>query len=93
MDTEKLRELMKKYAESKGFKLNPDGEVVNFIIKGLLKNEARYGYRYCPCRVVTGDRAKDAKLICPCAYHRGEIERMGHCHCGLFVARNFKPSD
>jgi len=88
MDTEKLRELMKKHAESQGFKLNPDEKVVNFIIKGLLENEARRGYRYCPCRVITGDRPKDAKIICPCVYHKGEIRGMGHCHCGLFVARN-----
>jgi len=87
MGTEKLRELMKKYAESQGFKLNPDEEVVNFIIKGLLENEARRGYRYCPCRVVTGDKQKDVKIICPCFYHKGEIEEMGHCHCGLFVVK------
>ena len=88
METEKLRELMKKYAESQGFKLNPDEEVVNFIIKGLLENEARHGYRYCPCRVLTGDRRKDTKLICPCAYHKDEIRGMGHCHCGLFMAKD-----
>jgi len=87
MDREKLRELMKKYAESQGFKLNPDEEVVDLIINGLLENEVKYGYRYCPCRVLTGDRAKDVKLICPCAYHRDEIKTMGHCHCGLFVAK------
>jgi ferredoxin-thioredoxin reductase catalytic chain len=88
METKKLRESMKKYAESHGFKLNPDEEAVNFVIKGLLENAARHGYRYCPCRVVTGDRQKDAKIICPCFYHKDEIESMGHCHCGLLVAKN-----
>lgn len=85
MDAEKLRELMKKYAESQGFKLNTDEKIVDFVIQGLLKNEAKHGYRYCPCRVITGDRAKDVNLICPCAYHKDEIREMGHCHCGLFV--------
>ena len=88
MDTEKLKELMKKYAESQGFKLNMDEEVVNSVIKGLLENEARHGYRYCPCRVLTGDRPRDAKLICPCVYHKDEIGSMGHCHCGLFMAKD-----
>ena len=87
MKAEQLRQMMGRYAESQGFELNPDEEVVDFVIQGLLRNEAKYGYRYCPCRVVTGDRTKDAKLICPCAYHRGEIKMMGHCHCGLFVAK------
>jgi ferredoxin-thioredoxin reductase catalytic chain len=49
-----------------GIQVKPDEEVVNFIIKGLLENEARRGYKYCSCRVITGDRRKDAKLICPC---------------------------
>jgi ferredoxin-thioredoxin reductase catalytic chain len=77
MEAEKLRELMKKYAESQGFKLNPDEKVVNSVIKGLLGNEFRHGYRYCLCRVLTGDRPKDAKLICPCVYRKDEIRGMG----------------
>ncbi|MEM3519417.1 MAG: ferredoxin-thioredoxin reductase catalytic domain-containing protein [Candidatus Hadarchaeales archaeon] len=85
MEIEKLREMMKKYAEAKGYKLNPDETVTTTILKGLLENEKKYGYRYCPCRVVEGDRAKDAPKICPCKWHKEEIERMGHCHCGLFV--------
>lgn len=78
---------MKKYAESQGFKLNPGEEVLNFIIEGLLENEAMRGYRYCPCCVVTGDKQKDAKIICPCFYCKGDIEEIGHCHCGLFVVK------
>jgi len=87
MKAEQLRKALRRYAESQGFKLNPDEKFVDSIIQGLLKNEAKYGYRYCPCRVVTGDRAKDAKNICPCVYHKDEIKTMGHCHCGLFVAK------
>jgi ferredoxin-thioredoxin reductase catalytic subunit len=36
MKEEKLRKLMKKHAESQGFKLNPDEKVVNLILMGLL---------------------------------------------------------
>jgi len=87
MKAEQLRKALRRYAESQGFKLNADEKIVDSIIQGLLKNEAKYGYRYCPCRVATGDKVKDAKLICPCAYHRDEIKTMGHCYCGLFVAK------
>jgi len=82
---EKVAEVYDKYARSSGFRLNPDRAAVGMIIDGLLENQRRLGARYCPCRIVTGDKAKDAKIICPCAYHKDEIKRMGHCHCNLFM--------
>jgi ferredoxin-thioredoxin reductase catalytic subunit len=81
----KIKDSYRKYAESQGFRLNPDDKVVEMIIKGLLANQEKNGARYCPCRIVTGDKEKDVKIICPCAYHRDEIKEMGHCHCNLFV--------
>jgi ferredoxin-thioredoxin reductase catalytic subunit len=82
---EKIIEGYEKYAKNSGFKLNPDKKLVLMIVKGLLDNQEKHGARYCPCRILTGDKAKDVKIICPCAYHRDEIKEMGHCHCGLFV--------
>jgi len=79
MDKEKLREISREYAESQGFKLNPDKEVVDRILEGLLNNEKNEGYRYCPCK----EHKKEN--ICPCKAHKNEIEEMGHCTCGLFV--------
>lgn len=73
------------YAASKGFKLNPDRSVVERIVKGLLENEKKYGKKYCPCRRVTGNKEEDQKNVCPCVYHVEEIEKLGHCICGLFV--------
>ena len=73
------------YAKSQGFRLNPDRKVVELVVRGLLENGKRHGARYCPCRVVTGDKRKDRLIICPCAYHKDEIAEMGHCHCNLFV--------
>jgi len=87
LDAEKLRQISKRYAESQGFILNPDEEIVTFVIQGLLRNETKFGYIYCPCRAVTGDKEQDKKIICPCIYHKDEIKRMGHCHCRLFVAK------
>jgi ferredoxin-thioredoxin reductase catalytic subunit len=73
------------YAKSNGFRLNPDRKTVERIIKGLLMNEQKFGKRYCPCRRVTGNEAEDANKICPCAFHKEEIEKDGHCFCNLFV--------
>ena len=82
---EKIIEEYKEYASKTGFKLNPDREVVERLIKGLLENEKKYGQRYCLCRRVSGNPAEDKPKICPCAWHRQEIEREGHCYCRLFV--------
>jgi ferredoxin-thioredoxin reductase catalytic subunit len=87
LDAEKLRQVSKRYAKSQGFEINPDEKTVNLIIQGLLHNEAKFGYRYCPCRAVTGYKEQDRKIICPCIYHKDEIKSMGHCRCALFVAK------
>lgn len=74
-----------KYAVRAGYKLNDDSEIVQTIIAGLAKNRFRYGRAYCPCFFVSGNPEEDKKLICPCQYHREDIENKGKCHCGLFV--------
>jgi len=76
----------KEYAENEqGLKLNPNEVIVNAIAKGLARNEEKYGAAYCPCRPITGDNETDKKIICPCVYHKDEIEKDGQCHCRLFV--------
>ena len=87
MDDKKVENLIenyRKYAKDNGFKLNPNQEVVERLVRGLLANEEKYGARYCPCRRVTGKKEEDQPKICPCKWHREEIERDGHCFCGLF---------
>jgi thioredoxin len=73
------------YAKANGFRLNPDKKSVDRVLSGLLQNEKKYGKKYCPCRRVTGDDQEDAKKICPCAFHKDEIAKDGHCFCNLFV--------
>ena len=85
MNKEELRKMSEDYAKSQGFKLNPNEQIVNAILDGLLKNEKEHGFRYCPCRIVTGNEEEDKKKICPCFWHKDEIKEMGHCHCNLFV--------
>ncbi|MCL0057116.1 thioredoxin [Dehalococcoidia bacterium] len=72
------------YAAKNGFKLNPNKEVVKRIANGLLANEKKYGERYCPCRRVVGNKEEDKAKICPCQWHKEEIEKQGHCLCNLF---------
>lgn len=73
------------YAKANGFRLNPDTETVERIVKGLYENQKKYGKKYCPCRRISGNEEEDMKKICPCAFHKEEIERDGHCFCNLFV--------
>lgn len=84
-ELESLREISDKYAKSQGFRLNPDKKIVDAILKGLLKNQKEKKFRYCPCRILSGNLKEDAKKICPCAYHKDEIKKDGHCLCNLFL--------
>ena len=69
------------------FKLNPDPKAVEKIMQGLENNKKKYGERYCPCRRVTGNKEEDKKIICPCIYREEELEKDGHCFCGLFYKK------
>jgi ferredoxin-thioredoxin reductase catalytic subunit len=89
MTPERLYEILKKYAESQGIQLNKDREYVIEIMKGLLTNESRYGYRSCPCRLATGIKEKDADIICPCVYRDPDIKEFGSCYCGLYVSKEW----
>ena len=76
-------------ARQTGYLLNPEEKTVNTLVSGLLKNEARYGYRSCPCRLSTGDYNKDCDIICPCAYRDWDLDTYGRCYCGLYVTDGF----
>jgi len=87
-ETEKIKKVIQEYeeyAQKSGFKLNPDRGTVERIAKGLLENEKKYSFRYCPCRRISGNPEEDKSKICPCQFMRKEIEDQGHCLCGLFV--------
>ena len=83
-----MEELIKKYqdyAKENGFHLNPDEKVVEVIARGLLGRKELFGQFYCPCRRLTGNLEEDKKIICPCIYHKDEIQKEGFCHCKLFA--------
>lgn len=56
----------------KGYRLNPDKNYVDMIIRGI---QAKNGH--CPCRVNIDDTT-----LCPC----DEFVQKGICKCKLFVS-------
>jgi len=89
MTAERLFEILGKYAESQGIQLNRDKEYDMEILKGLLTNESRYGYRSCPCRLAAGAKEKDTDIICPCVYRDPDIKDYGSCYCRLYVSKDW----
>jgi ferredoxin-thioredoxin reductase catalytic subunit len=85
MTPEQLYDILSNYARSQGIRLNRDREFVMDIMRGLLTNEARYGYRSCPCRLAWGEKEKDRDIICPCVYRDPDIKEYGSCYCELYV--------
>ncbi len=83
----KIKEWAKRYAEKRGIDLNPDEERVDEVAKGLAVRQEKFGKRYCPCRIITGDAEEDRKIICPCVYHEEEVKEHGMCHCKLFSVK------
>ncbi len=86
MTHEKLYEVLSKFAASQGIELNRDRDFTLDIVKGLLRNEERYGYRSCPCRLASGVKERDKDIICPCAYRDPDIADYGSCYCSLYVS-------
>jgi ferredoxin-thioredoxin reductase catalytic subunit len=77
---------LKKEAEAGGYFLNPDTDFTQNLIAGLLKNQKRYGYRACPCRLAGGKRDEDRDIICPCDYRDADIGEFSACYCALYVS-------
>jgi ferredoxin-thioredoxin reductase catalytic chain len=86
MTPEALYTILSRYAESQGMRLNSDKPFVMDILQGLLTNEARYGYRSCPCRLAGGAKEQDADIVCPCVYRDPDLAEYGSCFCGLYVS-------
>ena len=85
-EVDKIYLSLKKEAESGGYRFNPDAEFVKNLVRGLLKNEQRYGYRACPCRLAAGKREDDTDIICPCDYRDPDLNDFGACYCALYVS-------
>jgi len=77
------------FAEREGsLVLNPDTERVRLLARGVLANEKNHGLKYCPCRMTTGRREEDLRLICPCNFKTQKTwMEKGECWCSLFVKK------
>ncbi|MFA4836982.1 MAG: ferredoxin-thioredoxin reductase catalytic domain-containing protein, partial [Dehalococcoidia bacterium] len=81
-----LYERLKREAQASGYHLNPDANFVKDLLRGLLANEARYGYQACPCRLASGKKGADLDIICPCDYRDPDLAQYGACYCALYVS-------
>lgn len=85
-EIDRLWQKLRSEAEASGYILNPDPEFARGLAEGLLTNEARYGYRACPCRLASGEADADRDIVCPCDYRDADLVEWGSCYCGLYVA-------
>jgi ferredoxin-thioredoxin reductase catalytic subunit len=87
-DIDRLYRRLDEEAKSGGYHLNPDMEMTRELIKGLLMNEKRYGYRACPCRLASGTREEDLDIVCPCDYRDPDLTEYDACYCSLYVSQD-----
>lgn len=72
-------------AQTYGYYLTPDAELLQAFLEGLKANEERYGYPSCPCRLASGIFEYDRDIICPCDYRDPDVIEYGACYCRLYV--------
>lgn len=75
-------------ARTYGYYLHPDPEFLKDLLEGLKRNEERYGYPSCPCRLASGKFGFDRDIICPCDYRDPDVEEFGACYCALYVRKD-----
>lgn len=89
-----LRYFFERVVDPLGYKFSPDEEIVDFCLEQEVKLEALHGIPYCPCQGLTGDRAKDMRIVCPCIpFHRMHFDVMKRCWCGLYVHKDVTDPD
>jgi ferredoxin-thioredoxin reductase catalytic chain len=85
---EKVRQRAESDAKTYGYHLHPDPQFLQDLLEGLRKNEERYGYPSCPCRLATGYFDVDRDIICPCDYRDPDVAEYGCCYCALYVRKD-----
>ena len=85
---EKVRQRAESDAKTYGYYLHPDPQFLQDLLEGLRKNEERYGYPSCPCRLATGNLDLDRDIICPCDYRDPDVAEHGSCYCALYTRKD-----
>jgi ferredoxin-thioredoxin reductase catalytic subunit len=87
-EIEEVRRRAESDAKTHGYYLHPDSEFLADLLEGLKKNEERYGYPSCPCRLAAGNYDLDRDIICPCDYRDPDVLEYGCCYCALYVRKD-----
>ena len=85
---ETVRQRAEADARTYGYHLNPDPDFLKDLLEGLKKNEERYGYPSCPCRLASGKFEFDRDIICPCDYRDPDVAEFRACYCALYVRKD-----
>ncbi|HYB68494.1 MAG TPA: ferredoxin-thioredoxin reductase catalytic domain-containing protein [Candidatus Acidoferrales bacterium] len=85
---EQVRQRAEADAKTNGYYLHPDPEFLKDLLEGLKRNEERYGYPSCPCRLASGKFELDRDIFCPCDYRDPDVAEHGCCYCALYVRKD-----
>jgi len=88
INLERVRQRAEADARTHGYYLNPDLDFLRDLLEGLKRNEERYGYPSCPCRLASGKFEFDRDIICPCDYRDPDVAEFGACYCALYVRKD-----
>lgn len=85
---EEVRQRAESDARTYGYHLHPDADFLHDLLEGLKRNEERYGYPSCPCRLASGKLELDRDIICPCYYRDPDVAEYGSCYCALYMTND-----
>lgn len=85
---EKVRQRAESDAKTYGHYLHPDPDFLKDLLEGLKRNEERYGYPSCPCRLASAKFEYDRDILCPCDYRDPDVAEFGACYCALYVRKD-----
>lgn len=88
MTLEEIQRRAEADARTYGYYLVKDPEFLQGLTEGLKKNEERYGYLSCPCRLASGKLEYDRDILCPCDYRDPDVIEYGACYCNLYVRKD-----
>ena len=88
MTLEEIKQRAEADARTYGYYLVADPDFLRGLLEGLKKNEERYGYLSCPCRLASGKLESDRDILCPCDYRDPDVIQYGACYCNLYVRKD-----
>lgn len=85
---EQVRQRAESDARTYGYFLHPNPSFLRDLLEGLKRNEERYGYLSCPCRLASGEFELDRDILCPCDYRDPDVADFGYCYCSLYLRKD-----